>query len=86
MDFSLMLELAQHKCRFEFKLPKGNSEATIQKSRKQLNFVQNGFHIQIQASYKSFKFDIVLHNLQFNQNVLQCMEDRETPFLKVIIC
>ena len=33
MDFSFMLELAQYKCRFEFKLPKGNSEASIQKSR-----------------------------------------------------
>ena len=32
MDFSLMLELAQYKCRFEFKLPKGNSEASIQKT------------------------------------------------------
>ena len=32
MDFSLMLELVQYKCRFEFKLPKGNSEASIQKT------------------------------------------------------
>ena len=71
-----MLELAQYKCRFELMLPKGNSEASIQKSRKQFNFLQNGFHIQIQASYKSFKFDIVSDNLQFNQNVLQCMEER----------
>ena len=32
MDFSLMLGLAQYKCRFGFKLPKGNSEASIQKT------------------------------------------------------